>query len=281
MRIAAIGDIHSNHIALERCIEWIDKNHIDAIAFLGDYVTDCPYPQKTISLLRDLQQRYTTWFVRGNREEYMINYRKDPTDWRYSSKSGALLYTYENLTEEDLDWFESMPKRTIIRPEGCPPLILVHRPPYYESGQKLPPRRLLEKAAADIAFPLVCAHSHVAAIYHQDNKLIVNTGSLGMPNEHITAAQFAVLEYDGSWSAQTITLDYDREAVCAEFLESDLLAKSYVWGMAIQQTLRTGENCSVNCLNELKHLLAEMPDKNEYDEALWEQAAKKCGITGI
>ena len=111
MKIAAIGDIHGNHYALEACLEQIEKLHIQTIAFLGDYITDCPCPEKTIALLRQAQERYQTYFVRGNREDYMLSHHDDPNDgWTYGSRYGSLLYTYERLTEEDLAWFRSMPE---------------------------------------------------------------------------------------------------------------------------------------------------------------------------
>ena len=58
MRIAAMGDIHSNHIALEACMRWVYQNDIDGIAFLGDYVSDCPYPQKTMQSARRIISRF-------------------------------------------------------------------------------------------------------------------------------------------------------------------------------------------------------------------------------
>ena len=110
MRIAAMGDIHSNHIALEACMRWVYQNDIDGIAFLGDYVSDCPYPQKTMQILRNIPPAYKTWFVRGNREDYMLEHRRNLTEgWDYNSQSGSLLYTFENLTGGDLRFFEDMP----------------------------------------------------------------------------------------------------------------------------------------------------------------------------
>ena len=110
MRIAAMGDIHSNHIALEACMRWVYQNDIDGIAFLGDYVSDCPYPQKTMQILRNIPPAYKTWFVRGNREDYMLEHRRNLTEgWEYNSQSGSLLYTFENLTGGDLRFFEDMP----------------------------------------------------------------------------------------------------------------------------------------------------------------------------
>jgi predicted phosphodiesterase len=52
MKIAIIADIHSNYAALEACLESVRHEKADGIVFLGDYVSDCPYPQKTLASVR-------------------------------------------------------------------------------------------------------------------------------------------------------------------------------------------------------------------------------------
>lgn len=58
MRIAAFGDIHSNHIALKACMDAAERGGVDGVVFLGDYVSDCACPQKTLSLLREIGSSY-------------------------------------------------------------------------------------------------------------------------------------------------------------------------------------------------------------------------------
>ncbi len=279
MRIAAIGDIHSNHTALETALGWVYSHDIDGIVFLGDYVTDCPYPMKTVELLRNIPPEYKTWFIRGNREDYLINYRKEPVGWCYGSKTGSLLYTYENLTAEALDWLESMPHTLDIDIDGCDRLFAIHHPPYYEFLQKEPPHDRLQQAAENMTAPvLLCAHSHVPLVYEQDGKLIVNSGPLGMPNQMVTDLRFAVLEFTDRWRAETISLPYDIEAACAEFEESGLMEKAKFWALGVQKIIRTGYNYSVECLDELHCLLQQYPDKTEFDEDMWEMAARRIGL---
>ncbi|GAA4653819.1 hypothetical protein GCM10023142_09570 [Anaerocolumna aminovalerica] len=58
MNIAILSDIHSNYTALNTCIEHALHRGIIHFIFLGDYVSDCPYPQKTMNLLYELQDNY-------------------------------------------------------------------------------------------------------------------------------------------------------------------------------------------------------------------------------
>lgn len=277
MKIAAIGDIHSNHIALEKCLDWVYSHDIDGMVFLGDYVTDCPYPQRTMDILRSIPERYLTWFVRGNREDYIIKYRKDPTGWSYGSRTGALLYTYENLTDEAIDWLETMPMSADIHIDGCDPMRALHCPPYFFPRQKQPPAELLQKTVSEMTTSvLLCAHSHVPLVYKQDGRLIVNSGSLGVPNGP-TGAHFALLEYNGGWNAEIIHLDYDIETACAEFEESGLLERSHIWGIGTREMLRTGIEYAVNTVDEVTRLLKNDPELTETEE-LWCKAARNVGL---
>lgn len=279
MKLAVIGDIHANHTALKRCLEWIYENSFDGMIFLGDYVTDCPYPQKTVDILRSIPKEYRTWFIRGNRDDYLLEYRKCPCGWKYGSKTGNLLYTYENLSPEALDWLANMPQETVVEIDGYPSIQAMHRPSYHTFLQKQPPVELLAKTISEMAQPvLVCAHSHVPLVYQHADKLIVNSGPLGIMNEGITDARFAVLEYKDRWHGSIVSLPYDIEAACAEFEPSGILAKAGIWAIAVRQMLRTGFEYSVECLDELHRLLELYPDKTEYDEDMWTLAANNIGL---
>ena len=48
MKIAVMGDIHSNHIAFETCIKHALERNVDEFIFLGDYISDCSYPQLSL-----------------------------------------------------------------------------------------------------------------------------------------------------------------------------------------------------------------------------------------
>ena len=78
MKIAVISDIHGNYKAYEGCMEYLDRHPVDSIFFLGDYITDGPYPQKLLTMFYDTLEKRNCYFVRGNREEYILdNEKKD------------------------------------------------------------------------------------------------------------------------------------------------------------------------------------------------------------
>lgn len=63
--------------------------------------------------------KYKTWAIRGNREQYMIDYRNKVTGLCYGSQTGSLLYTYKNLTSADIVFFCELPITQTIEIEGC------------------------------------------------------------------------------------------------------------------------------------------------------------------
>ena len=139
MKIALLADIHSNYVALEACLRIIDDNNFEGVVFLGDYISDCPYPQKTIALVKQTMTKYPTWFIRGNREDYLINHHKNRNDgWHYSSSSGSLLYTYENITVEDIELFVTMPISMDVSIKECVPFSICHGSPRNKREALLP-----------------------------------------------------------------------------------------------------------------------------------------------
>ena len=77
MKIAVMSDIHGNYIALNRCIEYALNNDVKSFVFLGDYVGELAYPQKTMNILNDLKNQYPCYFVKGNKEDYWLDYERD------------------------------------------------------------------------------------------------------------------------------------------------------------------------------------------------------------
>ena len=102
--LAVLSDIHGNHISLEKCIAEIERRKIQKLIFLGDYVGELAYPQKTMEYLRKILMKYECYFVRGNKEDYWIDREYEKSiEWKEGhSTTGALLYTYSNLNNDDI-----------------------------------------------------------------------------------------------------------------------------------------------------------------------------------
>ena len=77
MKIAVMADIHSNVEAFKTCIAEAERRGVTEYIFLGDYLGDMANPQETLKLMDEIKKNYPCTFIRGNKEDYWINHRKN------------------------------------------------------------------------------------------------------------------------------------------------------------------------------------------------------------
>jgi putative phosphoesterase len=280
LKLALLGDIHSNYMALERCLSYCQEVGVDGYIFLGDYVSDCPYPQKTLTLIKNICEQNMSWIIRGNREDYQIMHHEQQDDWQYCSNSGSLLYTYENLTAEDIAFFQACDISMKISIDNYPNFTICHGSPtstreILHIGSTLAQKHL-KQSDTDI---LICAHTHLQGLYKIDNKMLINPGSVGIAIDSEGKSQFAILHgRNGEWQPEFLSLDYDIEQFISEFNNSDLPSKSKTFAKLIQYVLRTGVNILPGVYSKTEELTlaaqGTIPPGNMPDE-YWEQAYQK------
>lgn len=281
MRLAILSDIHGNYAALDECYQYIDSHNIDGIIYLGDYISDFPYPLKTMNMIFEKADEYKSWFIKGNREEYLISHHENPDDdWEYSSSTGSLLYTYEELNEDIIDFFSSCKIVERIDFEDCQSLTICHGSPtktkdQLKSGSELTKKHLMN---LDTDY-LLCGHTHTGFTYSFSGKTLINPGSVGVPTNNQTKSQFAILEWsDDKWESKLIELEYNMDKIIEDFTTSGLIQKANIWSKSIIKTIQTGINYSDSCLRLIKELSQENVNSEFTREELWELAAKKLNI---
>lgn len=284
MKIAVLSDIHSNYNAFKTCVEYALEKGAEHFLFLGDYVSDCAYPQKTMILLYELMDKYQCWFIRGNREDYLLQHRNLGNDnWKIpSSASGSLLYTYENLTEKDFSFFENLDISGRISVNGYPDFLFCHGSLENSRGDLRFESENADKTLNSIELDLlVCGHTHQQGIYEYNNKKIVNVGSVGVPWDFQGDAQFGILHgRKGGWDIELLQLNYDKMKTVRELYESKLNEKANIWVKLVEETLLTGIDRSTDCLLKALHKCEEKEGTAEWStlsETYWEEAAKEMG----
>ena len=70
MKIGLISDIHGNKKALDAVLEQLEKENIDKIICLGDFVGGAPMSEEVVQKIINMGQKVIA--VRGNRERYII-----------------------------------------------------------------------------------------------------------------------------------------------------------------------------------------------------------------
>lgn len=285
MKIIVISDIHSNYAALESAFETVKRINPDSIIFLGDYVTDFPYPQRTMELLYKCQSEYKGWFIKGNREDYLLQHRENPNDgWTYSSSVGSFLYTYENLTEEDIDFFGNLPNCLEIKIDDMPVVTACHGSPVSTTENLLLDSKLQKKYIKNIKGNiLLCGHTHHRKIVPVKDKKIVFCPSLGLPQdgEKYGHSWITLLtSSDNNWKTEFIDIEYDADSLIDDYRKSELIEYAPIFSECIIKSLQIHGDMAYQCV-----LLAwDYAEKDKFNggnilpEKYWIQAAKELKI---
>ena len=268
MRVAVLSDIHSNYYAFKACYEDAVKSGAESFIFLGDYVSDLSEPQRTMDLVYEIQSKYPTVCLRGNREGYMLDCESGKSSFIRGSKSGSLLFTYENLRKKDLEFIRGLKISDTIEIEGVG-MEIAHAAMdndrfYFDSN---------DGHTADI-FPqmkcnyLLTGHSHKQYIQRNAGKTIINPGSVGIPQDGTRNPKYALLDIaDGNISCQLREVLYDMtDAIHSQFA-SGLVDYAKYWAIGILYDIITGEECVLK-------LLSAVEKTGEFaNEEIWKTAA--------
>ena len=280
MKIAVFSDIHSNSAAFRASLASAEKIGFDACVLLGDYVSDCAYPERTMEIISEIQAKYPTEMIRGNREEYLLNHLKRPnTDWKYNSRTGSLLYTFENLSKDVILSFENMPIQKSVSFTGYPPFEIAHGSFTKSRAQVIPGHADTDEMFSDMKTNLaLVGHTHYLFVMQKGNKQIANPGPVGVPSRNMTGACFLMLESKKDfWQSSIHRAEYDIGKVLREMDESGLTQQSNVWARGIKAMLKTGREYLLEVLDLVKTYSGQTGLSMD-DESLWEKAANVLGI---
>ena len=272
MKVAVFSDIHSNYHAFRACCQDALAHQAQQFIFLGDYVSDLAEPRKTMDLVYEIQQKYPTICLRGNRERYMLECQDGISSFSRGSKSGSLLYTYEHLHQKDLAFFRSLCICNTIEIGGVK-IEIAHATADDD-------RHYFDNADGNAAVfqtmqcnYLLTGHSHKQYVLHQNGKTIINPGSVGIPQGSTPVPKYAILEIaDGNVSCTLREVPYDLAEVIHAQFESGLVGYANGWAIGILYDIITGQEQVLKLLQRVQAL------NKVHDEAAWHQEAVLLGM---
>lgn len=271
--VAVLSDIHSNYHAFKACYDDAIKCGADSFVFLGDYVSDLAEPQKTLDLVYEIQSRYPTVCLRGNREGYMLDCEKGVSSFSRGSKSGSLLFTYNHLREKDLDFFRGLKISDTIEFDGVQ-IEIAHASMdndryYFDCNDG----RTAEVFPQMKCKYLLTGHSHKQYIQRDSDKTIINPGSVGIPQDGIRWPKYAMLEIaNGDVACMFREVPYNiADAIRAQFANGLVDCAKY-WAIGILYDIITGEEWV------LKLLKCVQEADGFGDEEAWNLAATRLGM---
>lgn len=268
MRVAVLSDIHSNYYAFKACYEDAVKCGAESFIFLGDYVSDLSEPQRTMDLVYEIQSKYPTVCLRGNREGYMLDCESGISSFTRGSKSGSLLFTYEHLRKKDLEFIRGLKISDTIEIEGVR-IEIAHaamdNDRYYFDSNDGHTAEIFPQIKCDY---LLTGHSHKQYIQRNAGKTIINPGSVGIPQGGTQYPKYALLDIaNGNISCQLREVPYDMtDAIHSQFA-SGLVDYARYWAIGILYDIITGEECVLK-------LLSAVEKSGEFaNEEIWKTAA--------
>lgn len=282
MQIAVIADIHGNYVALKKCLNLAFSRGIQTFIFLGDYIGELAYPERTMQILYNLHKQYSCYFIKGNKEEYWLNYKASGEKGWYdkNSTTGALYYAYGCLNNKDLDFFSQLKPVDEIVVKNMPPLLLCHGSPYGVSDKLLPnddkTMVILDKVESPI---ILCGHTHRQGKIIHKGKYVFNPGSVGIPITGEGKTQFLILHgNNGIWDEEFLSLEYDVDKVIKELYEVKLDVHAPYWSLTTEYILRNGNMSHATVLNRAMELCKAV-DGNcvwpSIPEKFWAQAVEE------
>lgn len=255
MRFLILSDIHGNAIALKEILKQIDKYSIDEIIWCGDYVTDFPYSHETIELIHSTAEYYKSHIILGNRDREMPDFTEG-RKFKFS-KINNVVYTYKQLTEDDIKWIASLPEKlTVSLPEGD----IIYVSHYLD-----------ENYIENCKYKLF-GHTHKQTVFEKDEVMYINPGSVGITTDEIFGAQFAILDTEMK-KVEKYTIQYDTTKLLEDVKKAPIYNDDIQWGKLIEKGLLSGIDYPMNCVKEYQRLIKEN-SINEDSLEYWQIALK-------
>lgn len=294
MRLAVLADVHGNLPALEAVLADVKQQAVDGMIIAGDFL-DRPQPLEAVRAVQALD----ACVIRGNRENYVLAYHNldAPDHWSTSRQWIGLRWLYQSLDQKALDYIASLPEESVHAAGGTTPIRVVHASPGSMADPILPSRDPVAMAlykqaglldlrrrqiSIDRAFALfdesvlICAHTHISWTQEQDGRLVVNPGSVGIPINGDTRAQYALLTWRGGrWEAEHRAIDYDRDRISTAYHESGILAIEGAFAFAQLRAIETGQNVPRWLLSHCRQQAtrAGFPESGAIPDAIWDKAS--------
>lgn len=232
MKLAVLGDIHSNFVALQTVVQHLEQWQPDRVVVAGDMVNRGPRPLECLQFVQRKQKSDGWLVVRGNHEDYVMAY-DDPQTPRSGPEFEIFqtaYWTYQQLNGHVTD-LKAMPFQVDLSAPDGSDIRVVHASMRNNRDGIFPKtthdqiRDKIEAPGQSVPKLFCTAHTHCPLTRLVDGTLVVNVGAVGLPFDGDLRAAYAQLTWRrGEWQVDIIRLDYDRAQAEQDFYDSGYLA---------------------------------------------------------
>lgn len=226
MKIAFLSDIHGNAVALEAVLKDIEGKKVDQIVVLGDISYRGPEPKKALELVRSLPTN--TVVLKGNADEWVVRGVKDGevSDKALQMMNKERDWIASKLTKEEIEYLNKLPMDQIVNLTEDIDIHAFHATPTslfdvisHEEKANVMNEKLMKNQLANL---YIYGHIHFPYMRFFEGKIVVNTGSVGLPFDGHPLASYLIVEgEDEQFNVSIQRVSYDVEKVVRLYEEND------------------------------------------------------------
>ncbi|MDH5605673.1 MAG: metallophosphatase family protein [Anaerolineae bacterium] len=274
MKIAIFGDVHGNLQGLEAVLADIIKEDPDIIVCSGDLIVPWPDSLKCW----DTVQGMDIPMVRGNQEEGMLTYHGPTPDpvIHSSVRFMPVQFAAKQFNQVHIHQMKELPlTRSIVGPNHQDILICHGMPTNtvktFSLGIDDKITQELETVQETV---IVAGHIHKRWHKHWNGKLLILTGSGGLPLDGQTeTVDYLVLTFTkNAWEFTHKAVTYDHKGFIQRILDSDTLTKGGPIAWIMFDQLLTQQDTLTEFFTSYLPLYRDNKI-NDDDLQGWEQAA--------
>ena len=231
VKVAVISDIHGNYVALEEVIKDAKMQGAEKYIFTGDLINEFPFGNKVINLIKDLQKDFDVYVVKGNREQYLIEYDEYKYTWENIQFRNTIFMRNE-LTDESFEFIKQLPFSLSIKIEDLSFKIfhgsIYNISEFIHSYDDMLMEKVANESEEDI---LLFGHSH-QRIWEREayGKLFINAGCSGVSKMNPKHAEYLIMNIDGkNINIDERNIEFDTDLLKEEILKSGILNEETVF----------------------------------------------------
>lgn len=185
--VAVLSDVHGVLPALDAVLAERDVATADLVVVTGDHAAG-PQPVQVLDRLVGLGERLL--LVRGNADRGLVDLARHP---ELPGVVGVDRWAADQLRPDQVTLLAGLPHPVTVDVDGLGPVLFCHGTPRDDDEVVLVDTRPARWAEAFADVPaqvrtVVCGHTHMPFSRLVDRRVVVNSGSVGMPYGHAGAS---------------------------------------------------------------------------------------------
>ena len=219
MKLGFVSDIHSNIDAFVAVLGFLETRNVDQIYIAGDLLG---YYYNAADVVDLCMRRKDIFCIRGNHDRnFLAALSDDAVMESFTVKYGSSFRrAQDELTQTQVDWIRNLPAKLNI--EMCGLRIIVAHGSVDNEDEYIYPDASSEIFMQQVLYSdiTVLGHTHHSFIWCNNNKYLINPGSVGQPRDQGSLASAVVFDTSNK-AIVTYKVKFNTEKLKREIAKFD------------------------------------------------------------